>query len=59
MGESTRPGILHSQTLATFGAAALQNQTAVLGGHTCTETVSALAAEVARLKCTFHDTISS
>ena len=36
--------------MTAFGTTALQNQTAVLGGHTGAETVGTLALQIARLK---------
>ena len=43
-----------SQLLATFCTTTVDDGAAVLGGHAGTETMSALALQIARLKCTFH-----
>jgi hypothetical protein len=43
------------QRFTAFGATASQNQTAILGSHTCTETVVANALQIAGLECSFHD----
>lgn len=56
---SARPVVLHGQALTAFRAATFEHKTTVFGGHTCTETMSALAADIAGLKGTFHNTISS
>ena len=45
---------LDSQTLAALGATTRQDLTAVLGGHTSTETVVALALQYAGLERSFH-----
>ena len=47
--------ILSNQLFATFCAAASQNFTAILGGHTGAETMSTFAFQVAGLECSFHD----
>ena len=48
---------LDSQTLAALGATTRQDLTAVLGGHTSTETVGASALEGAGLESAFHDAL--
>lgn len=45
---------LYRDPVTAFGAATCQHFAAVGGGHTCTEAVSACAAEVARLESSFH-----
>jgi len=42
--------------MTAFGTTAGQYFTAVLGSHTSTETVSALALQVTGLESSFHDT---
>lgn len=48
----------HRQTLAPFGTAALDDESAVLGGHADTETVSALPGSIAGLKGSFAHMLS-
>ena len=48
------PGLSDCQTLTAFGTATGQNGTAVLGGHTGTETVGASALDSAWLESAFH-----
>ena len=43
------------ETLAAFGATAIDDLAAALGGHPRTETVSALTLQYAGLKSSFHD----
>ena len=45
----------NGQTLATLSATTRQNKTAILGRHTCTETMGAGALDSAWLESTFHD----
>ena len=47
---------LGREAVTAFGATASQYFAAVLGGHARAETVGALAAKVAGLKCTLHGT---
>lgn len=51
------PLILSGDALAALGTAAGKNLAALLGGHTRTEPVAALADEFARLICAFHGVI--
>jgi hypothetical protein len=44
----------NGQSFAALGPSALDDKTAVLGGHPYQKTVGALAGGVAGLKCSFH-----
>ena len=48
---------LYRQPFTALGATGGQYFAAILGGHTGTETVVALALDVARLECPFHGVI--
>lgn len=45
---------LSRQTLATFGATAVQNLTTIFGSHAGTEAVITFAFQNAGLECSFH-----
>jgi len=45
---------LRAKPRAALGAAAAQDLAAGLGGHTGAESMGALAAQIAGLKCAFH-----
>jgi len=47
-------GVLGCETLAAFGATAVENQATFGGSHTGTETVGALTLLYTGLKCSFH-----
>lgn len=51
--------LLGAQDLATLCPATRENLTAILGGHTCAETMTALADKTARLIRTLHCSLSA